>query len=112
MMTRITLIAAVSLLFGCHAKEVTREAPFVNEIPTGDKFEIMLPENHAMGETWNLEISDPDRIKLLRNAWRGNERGIVYLFRALGQGTCNLTFIRRSYSEVSGKKGFIVKMKD
>jgi hypothetical protein len=112
-------IAFTFLLFSrCRYEEVKSEAPRINELVAGSKFSIILPEEHAKGETWNVYVSNSRILEEINAVWHGEKVGIEFFFRTLqtdfagGNGLCSLIFVRRSFSDTSGRRTYIVKVRD
>jgi predicted secreted protein len=79
------------LNFSCSHQKVEKEAPEINEIKAGEKFTIMLPENHLENYYWKLSGNhDKTIIDYINAAWHGNEKGVYYHFTALRSGTDTL----------------------
>ena len=89
-------VVALFLLFilgACSHQTAGKEAPAVNEIKTGEKFDIILPENHDEGFLWKLKSeTDKSVIDNMGAVWHGNDKGIYFRFTALESGTDTLRF--------------------
>jgi predicted secreted protein len=98
------------ILLGCMPPSIEKEAPAVNEVKTGSRFKIVLPENHEDGYTWQLnEDFDKSTLEALSPVWHGQKKGIYFTFKALSAGQTMLTFIKRKYTDTLAVKRFIVK---
>lgn len=87
----IFLLSLSFLFVSCSNKTIDKEAPAVNEVKAGDKFLIILPENHDEGLLWKL--SDKHNNSVAENmgaVWHGNEKGIYFRFVAGKTGTDTL----------------------
>jgi hypothetical protein len=81
------------ILGACSNQTADKEAPGVNEIKAGEKFDIILPENHDEGILWKLKgESDRSVIDNLGGVWHGNDKGIYFRFQALKSGIDTLYF--------------------
>jgi hypothetical protein len=54
-MKHLFILSIFILGSACSHPTVDKEAPAVNELSTGQKFRIILPENHDEGHLWKLE---------------------------------------------------------
>lgn len=81
------------ILAACSAPTADKEAPAVNEFKAGQKFRIVLPENHDEGVLWK-QVGEPN-VNLIDNmgaVWHGNDKGVYFRFIALKSGTDTLHF--------------------
>lgn len=81
------------ILAACSAPTADKEAPSVNEFKTGQKFKIVLPENHDDGILWK-QNGEPDKtlIDNMGAVWHGNDKGVYFRFIALKSGMDTLRF--------------------
>lgn len=102
---------AAFLLFSCRYPEAGKRAPAVNEISSGEKFRINLPEDHTTGYTWQL-VQDYDRnvVSQLNEVWHGNTKGIDFNLQGGAAGQTTLTFVSRKFTDTSDIQHFIVKI--
>lgn len=95
----------------CSENEVKNEYPAINEIKSGTKFKIVLPEDHRTGYNWQLSQDyNTDNIRQINEVWHGNDKGIYFHLQALSIGETKLTFISRKYTDTADIKYFIVKI--
>ena len=95
----------------CSEIEVKNEFPAVNEVKSGSKFTIILPEDHRTGYNWQLSQDyNPAQIRQINEVWHGNDKGIYFHLEALSVGETKLTFISRKYTDTADIKHFIVKI--
>lgn len=88
------------------------EFPVENEVKSGQKFKIILPENHTKGENWQLlQTYDKTHVKQVNEVWHGNEKGIYFHLKALSVGQTTLSFVKRKYTDTLDIKRFVVKIK-
>lgn len=76
----------------CSHLTVDKEAPAVNELKAGDKFRIILPENHDEGYLWKLSEYNKTLIDNMGAVWHGNSKGIYFRFITAQPGTDTLHF--------------------
>ncbi len=74
------------------------------EIPTGEEFDLSLPETQTAGYRWTLKNSAEPTCRLLRESFQpasrktGGSGTHTWLFRAGVSGACSLTLeYRRSW---------------
>lgn len=83
----------ILLISSCSHKTADKEAPAINEIKTGEKFDIILPENHDEGFLWKLNNNHSKSILDNMGAvWHGNDKGVYFRFKAENTGTDTLRF--------------------
>ena len=95
------------LVFGssCSNKTIENQAPAVNEVKAGEKFLIILPENHDEGYLWKL--SDKHNNSVIENmgaVWHGNDKGIYFRFMAGKNGTDTLHITLFKTQQVSKER--------
>jgi predicted secreted protein len=96
------------LITACSHPTADKEAPEVNEIKAGKKFDIILPENHDQGFLWKLKgESDKSVVDNLGAVWHGNEKGIYFRFQALKNGVDTLHFTQFKTQEVTMERDSI-----
>ena len=79
------------LNYACAPNTLEKEAPGVNEIKAGEKFTIILPENHDEGLLWKLKDDfDKTITDNMGAVWHGNDNGIHFRFLSLKSGTDTL----------------------
>jgi predicted secreted protein len=107
-----TLAVLPSLvLLSCQPPTLEKGTPGINEVKTGAKFKVVLPEDHIDGYTWQLnEDFDKSVIEAMDPAWHGKEKGIYFYFKALYKGQTTLTFVKRKFTDTSHIQSFIVKV--
>ncbi len=94
--------ALLFILQACTPNTLEKEAPGINEIKAGEKFTIILPENHDEKLLWKL--SDNHNKNFIDNmgaVWHGNEKGIYFRFTALKNGTDTLLFTQFKTQEIT-----------
>jgi len=80
------------ILGACSHQTADKEAPAINEIKAGEKFDIILPENHDEGLLWKISGENKTIIDNMGAVWHGNDKGIYFRFQALKSGTDTLRF--------------------
>ncbi len=104
---------SLTVLTRCGVTEINHPYPEVNEIKTGSKFCIILPENHRDGYTWQLQKGhNPSVVEHVNEVWHGNEKGIYFNFKAVSVGQTTLSLLRRKYTDTADIKQFVVKISD
>lgn len=96
------------ILGACSHQTADKEAPAVNEMKSGEKFDIILPENHDEGLLWKLH-NDPDKtvIDNMGAVWHGNDKGIYFRFTALKSGIDTLHFTQFKTDAVTKERDSI-----
>lgn len=90
---KVIMLFLLFILQACAPNTLEKAAPDVNEVKLGEKFTIILPENHDEGILWkfnndyNKSITDN-----LGAVWHGNEKGVYFRFQSLSAGTDTLMF--------------------
>jgi predicted secreted protein len=115
----VVVLFLLFILQSCSAPNADKEAPAVNEFKSGQKFKIVLPENHDEGYLWKLK-SDPNKslIDNMGPVWHGNEKGIYFRFVALSAGTDTLRFTQYKTDAVTKERDsvksavYIIKIAD
>ncbi len=90
---KVIVLFLLFILQACSHKTADKEAPAINEIKAGEKFDIILPENHDEGFLWKL--SDKHSKSILDNmgaVWHGNDKGVYFRFMSSQVGTDTLLF--------------------
>lgn len=101
----LSLVALLLILQSCSNKAIDKEAPAINEVKAGEKFLIILPENHDEGLLWKL--SDKHNNSVAENmgaVWHGNEKGIYFRFVAGKTGTDTLSFTQYKTDTVTKER--------
>ena len=99
------------ILQSCSYPVLDKEAPAINEIKKGEKFTIILPENHSENFIWRLkEQSHSKIIKHINAVWHGNEKGVYYNFESLNQGTDTLFFTQMKMKEATGTAVYYIRV--
>lgn len=90
---KVIVLFLLFILGSCTPNPIDKEAPAINELKSGEKFTIILPENHEQGFLWKLR-GDPDKsiIDNMGAVWHGNDKGIYFRFTALKNGIDTLRF--------------------
>ncbi len=93
------------ILQSCSNKAIDKEAPAVNEIKAGEKFLIILPENHDEGFLWKLNNGHNNSIAENMGAvWHGNDKGIYFRFVGGKPGTDTLHLTQYKTQQVSKER--------
>ncbi len=93
------------ILQSCSNKTIENQAPAVNEVKAGEKFLIILPENHDEGYLWKL--SDKHNNSVIENmgaVWHGNNKGIYFRFMTGKNGTDTLHMTLFKTQQVSKER--------
>lgn len=107
--------AVLFLLFvlsACSGKQLDKPYPGVNELNTGEKFVVILKENHNEKGYWKLKESNIKSTLHISSVWHGNEKGVYFNFKALGAGTDTLVFTKISQGDTLEHARFIVSVKE
>lgn len=108
----IYLILFTIILTGCSYQEIKNEAPQTNDVTSGEKFRITLPENHTTGYMWQLNNNFDDKVlDYYGSVFHGNEKGVDFNFKTLNKGQTTLNFALIKYRDTSATKQFIVNVK-
>lgn len=87
----LSIFTLLFILQACAPNTLEKEAPGVNEITAGEKFTIILPENHNEGLLWKLKDDfDKTITDNMGAVWHGNDYGIHFRFQSLKAGTDTL----------------------
>jgi predicted secreted protein len=101
----------IIFMASCSEIEVKNEYPAINEVKSGAKFRIVLPEDHRTGYNWQLSQDyNTSAIHQINEVWHGNDKGIYFHLEARALGETKLTFISRKYTDTADIKHFIVKI--
>lgn len=107
-----TLILILVLTSCSDYETINQEAPKANAVKSGQKFRIILPENHTTGYMWQISNSfDETHIDYINSVWHGNEKGVYYNFIASEKGIATLNFSLIKYRDTSAVKSFIIDVK-
>lgn len=107
-------LTALCLLFiaACNGKPIALEAPANNMYKLNSEFKINLQEEHNSGYTWILnQKSTNEIVSNVNQVWRGNEKGIDFLFETSAIGTCTLEFTKLRYQDTAAQKKFVINVK-
>jgi hypothetical protein len=97
----------------CTYPVVEKVAPEVNFVKKGSKFRICLPEDHQLGETWQLQKSwQKDAFEVLGSVWHGNKKGVEINIKALITGQYTLTVVKRAYIDTIQTKCYLITIVD
>lgn len=108
----ISLILALVLTSCSDYETISQESPRTNTVKSGQKFRIILPENHTTGYMWQISNSyDEKHIGYINSVWHGNEKGVYFNFVASEKGTATLNFTLIKYRDTSTVKSFIIDIK-
>ena len=108
---KVIMLFLLFVLQACSYQTIDKESPSVNEIKTGEKFTIILPENHSEGYIWKLsEQRNNTTIEYTNAVWHGNDKGIYYNFKALKTGNDTLRFTQLKLKDTTRTTVFIVKV--
>lgn len=101
------------VLQACSYQNLEKEFPEINEINSGKKFTIILPEKHSENFVWKLsDDRDKHLIEYIGAVWHGNEKGVYYNFKALTGGTDTLHFTQLQLQDTTKTASYIVKVID
>lgn len=90
---KVILLFLLFIFQACSDPIADKEFPAVNEFKAGDKFRIVLPENHDEGLLWKLKDDiNKTIIDNMGAVWHGNDKGIYFRFIAGQAGTDTLSF--------------------
>ncbi len=91
---------------------ITQASPTPNSLKAGEKFHIILPENHTTGYLWQLSHHDDEgKIGYVNSVWHGNEKGVHFNFIATNKGIDTLNFTLIKYRDTTEMKSFIIEIK-
>jgi predicted secreted protein len=100
------------LCAACSRTPIDKKYPEINELLSGSKYKITLPEDHHTGYLWHLDNGyNTTLIDYYGSVWRGNEKGIDFNFNTLEPGQDTLTFYLIKHRDTSNSQQFIVKIK-
>lgn len=106
-------ISFITLLnSACNPNVLDKEAPAINEIKSGEKFTIILPENHDEKLLWKL--SDNHNKSVIDNmgaVWHGNDKGVYFRFTAVNSGTDTLFFTQFKTQEITMERDSVKSVK-
>ena len=98
------------VLQACSYHTIEQESPPINEIKAGEKFTIILPENHSEHFIWKLsEQRNSTVIEYVNAVWHGNDKGIYYNFKAVKTGTDTCHFTQLKLKDTTRLAEYIVK---
>jgi len=96
------------ILQACSFQEIKNPFPQKNEIKQGEKFCVILPENHNETSFWHATQKQFVAVEALNSVWHGNEKGIYFNFLAKNKGTDTLYFFKRQQQDTIQEEKFIV----
>lgn len=109
----IALSLSLILIFfqNCSYQEVKNPSPTINTIKQGEKFMIVLPEDHSQNMMWKIDDKHNKKcIDYINSVFHGNEKGVYYNFEALQKGQDTLNFALYNYNDVKKYASYIVKV--
>jgi len=106
-----------SLLFlffiSCSHHVIDKAPPAVNEVKKGEKFTIILPENHTENYFWKLKPGhDETVLDYLGGVWHGNEKGIYFNFTAKRSGIDTLKLTQYKMQDSIMSAVYIVRVSE
>lgn len=108
---KVFLLFLLFIFQSCSYRVLDKEAPAINEIKKGEKFTIILPENHSENYVWKLkEKQNTTVIKYTNAVWHGNEKGIYFNFEAIGNGTDTLCLTQLKYKDTTATTTYILQV--
>jgi predicted secreted protein len=100
------------ILGACNPNVLEKEAPAINEIKSGEKFTIILPENHDEKLLWKLsENHNKSVIDNMGAVWHGNDKGVYFRFTASNSGTDTLLFTQYKTQEITMERDSVKSVK-
>ena len=96
----------------CSYNTIYKIAPEVNEIKKGERFTIILPENHAENFYWKLKDHDETVLDYMGGVWHGNEKGIYFNFASKRPGTDSLKFTQYKMQDSVKSVVYIVRVSE
>lgn len=110
---KVIVLFLLFVLQACSYQTIEQESPNVNDIKAGEKFTIILPENHSENFIWKLnEQHNTSVIEYVNAVWHGNEKGIYYNFKALKTGSDTLRLTQLKLKDTTRTAVYIVKVVD
>lgn len=109
---KVIMLFLLFILQACNPNVLEKEAPAVNEIKAGEKFTIILSENHDEKLLWKLN-ENPNK-KVIDNmgaVWHGNDKGIYFRFIASETGTDTLHFTQYKTQEITMERDSVKSVK-
>jgi predicted secreted protein len=106
----VTAFFIFMLTQACSPVEVKHPSPAINIVKKGEKFRIILPENHSESFMWKLDQNKKNAVDYLNAVWHGDEKGIYYHFEAMRPGQDTLNFALYKFNEVNRYTSYIVKV--
>lgn len=108
---KVIVLFLLFILQACSYTTLDKPAPAINEIKTGEKFTIILPENHKEFFMWKFnEQHNTSVIEYIGAVWHGNEKGVYYNFKALKSGLDTLHLTQLKLKDTTRKETFIIKV--
>lgn len=81
-------------------------------VKRGERFAIALPEDHAAGQTWNIQaVWDAGMLEYLKSFYNGKEDGTTdFIFDAKQPGNTEVLFKLIEYSDLKDSLRIAVKV--
>jgi predicted secreted protein len=114
---KIILKGGIAILFlffvSCSYHTIDKVAPAVNEVKKGEKFTIILPENHVENFYWKLKDEhDQTILDYMGSVWHGNEKGVYYNFSAKRSGIDTLKLTQYKMQDSVKSAIYIVRVSE
>ena len=107
----LSFFLLIILFQNCSYQEVKNPSPSINTIKQGEKFMIVLPEDHSQNVIWKIDDKHNKKcIDYINSVFHGNENGVYYNFEALQKGQDTLNFALYKYNDVTKYASYIVKV--
>jgi predicted secreted protein len=110
----ISVSAALFLLASCSnpALEFEKASGKFNRIKNGQKFSVLLPEDHTTHYYWTLKDSyDRNKVQYMGSVFHGqNSKQVEFRFQAAQSGRTELGFQLFSYRDTAEVKTFLVEV--
>lgn len=99
------LFLCLTALTSCNRESILLDAEINNVVKAGCDFRIELAESHAKGHTWGLGNDfDRELVEYTSAVWHGEEKGIVFHFKARREGKTTLKLVKRMYKDTLESK--------
>lgn len=111
-MKKIQLFVLTSMLACSSCANYTEaSAEKENTFEAGTKFNIILPENHQDGATWQLtDDHDKDVVKTVNAVWHGPDKGLYYTMQAGRAGQTTVHFFKRMHRDTLEHKNYVIRV--
>jgi hypothetical protein len=108
------VVCSLFLLFiSCSYNTIDKTAPAVNDVKKGEKFTIILPENHIEHYHWKLKDDhDQTVIDYLGGVWHGNEKGVYLNFSAKRSGADTLKLTQYKMQDSVKSMIYIIRVSE